>query len=144
MREEIVSAVNGFNNPIMEVIKEAKEIFGKDQRVSCLLSLGAGQSHIRSVSSTNYVKETAEDTETIAREVQRALGTLGVYFRFSVDYGADPEGSIKEDTFGIIAAHTAVYLESDNKVQRLNRFLTISGNTSNTTLNGLCKFHLIL
>jgi hypothetical protein len=144
MREEIISAVNGFNNPIMEVIKEAKAIFGKDRHVSCLLSLGAGQSSIRSVSSTNYVKKTAEDTETVAREVQRALGRLGIYFRFSVDHGADPEGSIKEDTLGIVAAHTAVYLESDNKVQRLNRFLTISGNTSNATLDAVCKFHLIL
>jgi hypothetical protein len=139
MREEIVSAVNGFNNPTLEVIKEAKDIFGKERRVSCLLSLGAGQAEVRSTASKDYTTKTAQDTETIARESQRRLGSLGIYFRFSVERGMDLECAIGEETFGAIATHTSVYLEGDDNAKRLDRFITISGSTNRVTLDHLCE-----
>jgi hypothetical protein len=139
LREEIVSAVNGFNNPTLEAIKEAKDIFGKERRVSCLLSLGAGQAEVRSTSSKDYTTKTAQDTETIARECQRRFGSLEIYFRFSVERGMDLECAIGEGTFGAIATHTSVYLEGDESAKRLDRFVTISSSTDRVTLDNLCE-----
>jgi len=137
MREEIISAVNGFNNPILEVIKEAKETLGVDRLVSSFLSLGAGQTQFRSVMSKDYVKKTAEDTEVIAREARRRFGRLYFYFRFSVDQGIDGQDAVGEATLGAIAAHTSVYLEADDNAQRLDTFLKISQSTSNITLSSI-------
>jgi hypothetical protein len=144
MREELVSAVNGFNNPTLETIKEAKDIFGKERRVSCLLSLGTGQADIRSTASKDFMTKTAQDTETIARESQRRFGSLGIYFRFSVERGMDSEGVIGEEALGAIAAHTSVYLEGDDSAKRLDRFVTISGSTNRTTLDTLCELYVPL
>ena len=139
MREEIVSAVNGFNNCTLEAIKEAKDIFGKERCVSCLLSLGSGQAEVRSTSSKDYTTKTAQDTETIARESQRRFGSLKIYFRFSVERGMDLECAIGEGTFGAIATHTSVYLEGEDNAKRLDSFVTISSSTDRVTLDDLCE-----
>ncbi|KIM26364.1 hypothetical protein M408DRAFT_50543, partial [Serendipita vermifera MAFF 305830] len=41
-QEEIISAVNGFNNPTLQAVQEAREIYGTGKAVSAFLSLGNG------------------------------------------------------------------------------------------------------
>ncbi|KIM27449.1 hypothetical protein M408DRAFT_48791, partial [Serendipita vermifera MAFF 305830] len=41
-KEEIISAVHGFNNPTPQAVQEARELYGTDRAVSALLSLGSG------------------------------------------------------------------------------------------------------
>ncbi|KIM27514.1 hypothetical protein M408DRAFT_48879, partial [Serendipita vermifera MAFF 305830] len=41
-QEEIISAVNGFNNPTLQAVQEARELYGANRAVSTLLSLGSG------------------------------------------------------------------------------------------------------
>lgn len=43
-RRKYTSAGMNHTNPIKDVLDEAEQIFGKDQRVACILSLGAGVS----------------------------------------------------------------------------------------------------
>ncbi|PVF99824.1 TPR-like protein [Serendipita vermifera] len=45
--EEIVSAVHGYNNPTLEAMKEALDVFGSSTYLSCLLSLGTGKVTIK-------------------------------------------------------------------------------------------------
>ncbi|KIM26368.1 hypothetical protein M408DRAFT_48117, partial [Serendipita vermifera MAFF 305830] len=41
-QEEIISAVNGFNNPTLQAVQEARELYGDNRALSALLSLGSG------------------------------------------------------------------------------------------------------
>ncbi|KIM26362.1 hypothetical protein M408DRAFT_313754, partial [Serendipita vermifera MAFF 305830] len=41
--EEIISAVNGFNNPTLQAVQEARELYGINRAVSAVLSLGSGK-----------------------------------------------------------------------------------------------------
>jgi hypothetical protein len=113
-REEgFISAVHGHNNPILEVMKEALNVFGPNAHLSCLLSLGTGKSIIKSSRSGDIgaggaagvfredfaaserdkainmttLEQLTTDGEGIAEEVSRRIGNLGVYFRFSVTRG---------------------------------------------------------
>ncbi|KAG8869837.1 hypothetical protein FRC20_000768 [Serendipita sp. 405] len=115
--EEAVSAVNGFNNPITEAIKEAKEIFGPKMKISCLLSLGSGKRRLATsftgdISNMHWAERSVRDSEVISDDAQRQLGHTGVYFRLSADFtlNADVEHVDKKRLFGSIAAYTGSYL----------------------------------
>jgi len=142
LQEELVSAASGFNNPALEVIKEAHQVFGSDASISCLMSLGAGRAAISAVgsdgnTSVKTLEQLAMDCENTADEVQRRLGRLGIYFRFSVDHGLDfdtPSSSI-----GKIAAHTAQYLLGDQVSSRLDACIVSAEQESRVTLEQLCR-----
>ncbi|PVF99825.1 hypothetical protein CPB86DRAFT_755916 [Serendipita vermifera] len=114
--EEIVSAVHGYNNPTLEVLKEALDVFGSNAYLSCLLSLGAGKGIIKSFGAgasgaggaagapredsletgknesnnpMSILEQLTTDGESIAEEAFRRIGNLGIYFRFSVSRGLD-------------------------------------------------------
>ncbi|CAG8642898.1 14138_t:CDS:2, partial [Acaulospora colombiana] len=116
LEEEIVSAVHGYNNPTLEVLKEALDVFGSNAYLSCLLSLGAGKGIIKSFGAgasgaggaagapredspetgknesnnpMSILEQLTTDGESIAEEASRRIGNLGVYFRFSVTRGLD-------------------------------------------------------
>src|SRR4051794_36133444 len=72
VKEELVSAVDGFNNPTLQAVKEARNAFGGDQKISCILSIGAGKSSSRSLSMDGRELATiiARDTEGIAEQLR--------------------------------------------------------------------------
>ncbi|KAG8825239.1 hypothetical protein FRC18_010349 [Serendipita sp. 400] len=115
--EKVISAVNGFNNPTMEVIKEVKDAFGADRAISCLLSLGSGRQRttIPFIGTNTYAKLTKHillSSEMTADDAQKRFGRTGVYFRLSVDFDLNEDGAQSdiEQLFGLISAHTASYL----------------------------------
>jgi len=87
LKEELVSAANGFYNPTLEVLKEAHQAFGPDATVSCLLSLASS-----GTPTAQDLGKLAVDCEKTADEVLRRIGRLGVYFRFSADHGLEFDG----------------------------------------------------
>jgi hypothetical protein len=135
-----VSADQGLSNPTREIIKAAYEAFGEEEYVACLLSLGAG--HLGVIRMTNGAgaeggieaadekdaalneisRRIAEDPEQVARQMDEAIGSTGLYFRFSVDQGmqlskkaAERRESMKhmgsrEGSLGVIMADTLTYL----------------------------------
>jgi hypothetical protein len=135
-----VSADQGLSNPTREVIKAAYQVFGEEEYVACLLSLGAGHLGVIRVSneasaedgteadgrnglaSNEVAKRIAEDPERVAREMDEEIGTAGLYFRFSVDQGmqlsrrvAERRKSMKQNGAGeglsdMIMADTLSYL----------------------------------
>jgi hypothetical protein len=119
--EEIVSAVHGYNNPTLEAMKEALDVFGSGAYLSCLLSLGTGKTTIKTygvgasgaggaagaagptreettsagksepINPISILEQLTTDGERTAEEVARRIGNLGVYYRFSVTRGLDAD-----------------------------------------------------
>lgn len=133
MKEELVSAVNGVNNPTFEAIREANEVFGGARQVSCLLSLGAGRLSTLTADTENMLEQMAQDTEATAREVQMCLEKLGIYFRFSVEHGLQSHGLPP----GVIVAHTAIYLHENPVSQKLDDCIEASKRINGIALDQL-------
>lgn len=142
VQEELVSATSGFNNPTLEVLKEVHQAFGPDATVSCLLSLGAGRAPIRSMmidvtAIPKALEQLAMDCEKTADEVERRIGRLGVYFRFSVDRGL--EFDTPSSPMGSITAHTGQYLLDVGVNKNLDSCIRSCEKESRVTLEQLCK-----
>jgi hypothetical protein len=92
-RKIYVAAGLGANNPVSDVITEAHDLFGGDSSVAFLLSLGTGHPGTipvppdGSVDIHRLMRDMMNDGEQRAQEVERRLGRVGIYFRFSVQQG---------------------------------------------------------
>jgi hypothetical protein len=143
MQEVLISAVNSVNNPTPKVVEEAHNAFGKDRRVSCLVSLGTGKPVIRSLSTGGLVPDqmVARETETTAEQSKRRYAGLGIYFRLSVERGLDFEGSSSEieGNAGKIISCTSGYLETHDASEILDRCMRSSQQASHVTLENLCQ-----
>lgn len=137
-----VSAVNGFANPIQQIIKEVYNVYGKEAGISCLLSLGSGYrgviSHRDEGTEIHISTQMAMDGDAVAEEVYRRLENLGVYHRLSVDHGLEGWNRFGVE-LGSIKSHVDAYLskkENNNKMERC-----IFASVANTAVNikQLCK-----
>jgi predicted acylesterase/phospholipase RssA len=144
MREELISAVDGYNNPTMQAIKEVYEAFGRDKRVCFLLSLGSGRSSLRSLSldRSSIAQDTVRDTESTADQLQRRYSCLKIYFRLSVDQNlecATGPGLVIQERLEVINAHTSAYLETHDASEALDRCIGCSHQARYVTTEHLCK-----
>jgi hypothetical protein len=135
MKEELVSAVNGFSNPTLEGITEAHEAFGGVRMISSILSLGAGSPE----ASATVVERVARETEITAESLQRRFGKLGIYFRFSVDHGTVHEHLPLESQFGALASYAENYFAGDIVNTSVDSYLQVSSQTSTISLERMCK-----
>ena len=143
LAEDLVSAAHGFNNPTLEVIKEAHQVFGPDGSVSLLMSLGTGRTAVHAIendgrTSVKTLEQLAMDCEHTADEVERRIGRLGIYYRFSVDHGL--EFDTPSNSMGRISAHTTQYLLGDYVNRRLDACIASAEKESSTTLEQLCMY----
>ena len=143
MQEELVSAVDGYNNPTPQAIEEAYRAFGKDQRVCFLLSLGTGRAAVRSLNADGGAlgQMIARDTESTAEQLKRRYARLHIYFRLSVDRNLDFHSALQaiEQRVGNISSLTSSFLETHDASDVLNRCLRSSYQASHITMEGLCK-----
>lgn len=137
IRESFVNAGVRCNNPTWEVIKEARNVFGDDRYIGCILSIGTGHSDTIGLSKTgrferllptkliNVLKQIAIDCENVAKELENHfLNAPNLYFRFNVQHGA---GAIWEEWEKVdeIKTHTFSYLEDrDGSVDAIVEALT--------------------
>ncbi|KIM29184.1 hypothetical protein M408DRAFT_22993 [Serendipita vermifera MAFF 305830] len=129
-RREYVGVGFGANNPVCEVIREAHSLFGGGSTVASLLSLGTGHSGIISWPSNGSdldiykaMRDTMNDCEQRALEMEERIGRVGIYSRFSVEQGmqngrpcqaADPEW---------ITTQTEIYLDEHQSCSKLDCFV---------------------
>lgn len=143
MREELVSAVDGFNNPAFQAVKEAYDIFGRDKRMACLLSLGAGKPLVRSTSidRQDLLQRTIRDTEIIVEQMRRRYAGLRIYFRLSVDRDLEFGNASApiEKRLARIVSHSSAYLETHDAFTALDRCVKSSRQASRVTTDHLCK-----
>jgi len=133
---EYIGAGLGANNPIREVITEAHLLFGGDSRISCILSLGIGNPGIIMLPlgggnlSLQTLHDMMDDCEQRAQEIDRQIGHLGVYFRFSVEQGMQnnqPDETIDPNW---VMAQTTAYLEDHTTNRKIGTFIQNSTSTS--------------
>ncbi|KAF8606254.1 FabD/lysophospholipase-like protein, partial [Ceratobasidium sp. AG-I] len=132
VRESFVDGGLGCNNPILQLLLEAKLIF-PGRYISSITSIGAGHTRtiqipkpspfqrVLPVNALIAAKDIATDCERIAQEVSRRFQNVScVYFRFNVDQGLQNVGLGEWERLGEVTAHTRAYLSLVETSQRLD------------------------
>lgn len=135
-REELVSAVYGFNNPTLEAVQELREIFGMDKAMSSFLSLGSGRRPPVSSNSSGLLQSKALDTDVIEQKCERDLKPSGIYHRFSPEHTIQSESPVIENKqLNSITSYTDVYLELVQTNRDLEIYLESSVYKSDSDLD---------
>lgn len=118
-KETLIGGNAGFNNPTKNALEEAKRVFGVEQRVSVVISLGSGQKPPQSLVNP-AIKELQESLGEMAlngggvdEELGRRFAKSSFYYRFSVNpaMGEITITDWDEDKLGAIVGHTKAYIE---------------------------------
>jgi hypothetical protein len=142
-----VAAGLGANNPVSDVITEAHELFGGDSSVAFILSLGTGHPGTIPVPADGHVdmhklmREMMNDCEQRAQEVERRLGRVGIYFRFSVQQGMQNVHGGHVTDLSWISSQTDAYLSDHRTSENINALLkTFNAPKKHVTLCQLGEF----
>ncbi len=148
------------NNPVREIMAEARAVFGGAARLGCLVSIGAGHTAVIGLPRRSDALErllpaglitalssAATDCEREAQSVARQFGDpVDRYFRFSVAHGAEGISLEEWKKLGEVTQHTEAYLkdiEATRSIDRLVKLLSESDRSfdegSQITLDNLCK-----
>ena len=142
-----VAAGLGANNPVSDVITEAHELFGGDSSVAFLLSLGTGHPGTIPVPPDGNVdihklmRDMMNDCEQRAQEVERRLGRVGIYFRFSVQQGMQNIHGGQATDPSWISSQTDAYLSDQRTSENIDALLqTFNAPKKHVTLGQLGEF----
>ena len=106
------------NNPIREVLKEARSKFGDEREASLILSLGSGRPAVLSLdwqapsldSLHDLLTRAVLDCENVAMGLPDQLLHCPAYLRLNVDQGMENIKVSDWDKLGPISEYTGVYL----------------------------------
>lgn len=114
---EYMSGELVLGNPARELIVEAHRVFGPEEGVACLLSLGCGHPGAIAVpevdSPTNWAtifEMLVTSSEQRARDLAIQMTSLNLYYRLSVTRGLEKAIKYNSSNAGNIFTHTEVYL----------------------------------
>jgi hypothetical protein len=150
-RKVYVAAGLGANNPVSDVITEAHELFGGDSSVAFLLSVGTGHPGMipapadGAVHIDKLMRDMMNDCEQRAQEVERRLGRVGIYFRFSVQQGMQNihGGQLADPSW--ISSQTDAYLLDQRTSESIDALLqTFGAPKKHVTLSQLGELSLRL
>ncbi|KIM23655.1 hypothetical protein M408DRAFT_252702 [Serendipita vermifera MAFF 305830] len=117
-RKEYAGVGLGASNPIREVISEASSLFGGTSTVETLLSVGTGhpgiivlKSNGGDVELNRVMQDIMTDCNQKAKEVEDQIGRAGIYFRFSVEHGMQPNYGSEVMNPAWIVTQTGSYLD---------------------------------
>jgi hypothetical protein len=146
-----VAAGLGASNPVSDLITEAHELFGGDSSLSFLLSIGAGHPGTipippdGSVDIHRLMRDMMNDCEQRAQEVERRLGRVGIYFRFSVQQGMQKIHGDQAMDPNWIASQTEAYLSDQRTSENIDALLqTFNAPNKPVTLSQLGEFALLV
>ena len=157
-KERFIDARIKCNNPVKEVMEEARLYFGDDRPVGVLVSIGTGQPGTIGLRKPNWfqkivptqlidaVVKIATSCENTADEMESHFKDHPeFYFRYSVTHGAEGISLEEWKKMGDLKAHTIAYLQGpkvaesiDSLVKRL-RNKTIHLSDHLLTLSAICK-----
>ena len=139
----------GANNPTRELLKEASSIFGKERRVTQIISIGTGLPHILSLETSKeagflrLVKELAADCETVAQELHTRLYNVQAYLRLNVDRGMENISMEDWSVLGDIESHAGAYIAVASVSESLDSSLrNLRGKVGVVTLGQLSPYFL--
>ncbi|KIM24403.1 hypothetical protein M408DRAFT_27066 [Serendipita vermifera MAFF 305830] len=117
-QQSFVGNVIGANNPTRLLLEEASKLYGKDRRVTQIISLGGGLPRVLSVNSSDeedvdkLLKDIMADCEVVANELSTRLFNIDAYLRVNVSRGMETVKIQEWYDLGVIEAHTASHLAS--------------------------------
>ncbi|KAJ6443016.1 COM1 regulatory protein [Purpureocillium lavendulum] len=121
-KETFVDGGLGYNNPVEQVLEEARRIF-PGRKVACVVSIGTGTTRIiefpdspkrNAYKVIKALKKMATESETTAEKMNRRFAaTKGIYFRFNVDRGLEGVGLEEWEYLSAVRTHTTEYLRQD-------------------------------
>jgi hypothetical protein len=123
---QCISAITGCANPTTELLDEAQATFGNDTLVATILTIGAGKID-RAGKATAYINDkhiemarnAVANTEATHQNLQRRLNSLGMYFRFDVEFGSSSQTNPRA-----IKGFTSKYIEGGSVDSELNAVLS--------------------
>lgn len=126
-----IDAAIGYNNPTPEVESEAREIWGDDVKIHCLISIGTGKPHIKPFGG--QLAEVAATLVRIATETEHTAdgfprshpGLRDQYFRFNVPKGLEEVGINEHEKMSRISTVTVDYLNELNTRTEVEKCLTL-------------------
>jgi hypothetical protein len=153
-KEEFIDGGVRCNNPANQVLEEARNIFGDNRIVGCLISIGTGHrgtiglakpdsfQKILPVKLIGILKSIATDCESTAH----ALGLRyrefpDFYFRFNVVHGTEGISLEEWKKMGDIEAHTKAYMEDVGVSASIDTVVKILCKSVSTgfTLGNICQ-----
>jgi len=138
-------------NPVNEVMAAAHDAFGKETKIACLISIGAGRDGIVSVPTRPTGSDEAEflrrvllDGERIAQAYRSRMKNVRPYNRFSVEQGFQGDNTTTWSDGQIITTYTQNYLQDRTITKSVERCVgLLRSRVGLATLEQLCK-HLII
>jgi predicted acylesterase/phospholipase RssA len=128
-QQSFIGGALGYYNPTRELLKEARTVYGDEQRIALVLSLGSGLPPTLSLDSAtllsagieDLVKYIATDCERVARELSNQLVEVDAYIRLNVTRGLEDIVFNDWSHMGLIEDHTKTYLETASVAQTIAR-----------------------
>jgi predicted acylesterase/phospholipase RssA len=127
-KEEFIDGALGCNNPVNQVLDEARVIFGNDRPVRCLVSIGTGHpgkiglakpdgfQKILPIDLIHVLKQIATDCEGTATQLKTRFENIEkFYFRFNVAHGAEGISLEEWKKMGELTEHTKAYMARKSK-----------------------------
>ncbi|MCJ1378657.1 hypothetical protein MMC17_001756 [Xylographa soralifera] len=124
LQEEFIDGVLRCNNPTQEILEEARQVFGRERAIGCVVSIGTGHTGVMSLAkpsalqnifSTKLIEvlaKIATDCESTATNMAtRFENQDDMYFRFSVTHGAGLIAPEEWKRMGEVQTHTKAYLQ---------------------------------
>ena len=147
--QKYVSGAVVLPNPVNEVMAAAHDAFGKETKIACLISIGAGRDGIASVPTRPTGSDEAEilrrvllDGERIAHAFRSRMKNVQLYNRFSGEQGDNTT------TWGdgqTITTYTQNYLQDRTVNKSIERCVgLLKSRVGLATLEQLCKHSFIL
>ena len=153
-KEEFIDAGLGCNNPTSQVLEEARNIFGNDRTVRCLISVGTGHpgtiglarpdafQKILPTKLIGVLKKIATDCEDTANGLSARFKDLEkFYFRFNVIHGAEGISLEEWQRMGELTEHTKAYMADVSVSKAIDEVVDILCRPRHTawTIGSICQ-----
>ncbi|KAG5651484.1 hypothetical protein H0H81_008484, partial [Sphagnurus paluster] len=153
LKEAFVDAGLGCNNPVRLVLGEAHSVYGKERRVACIVSIGAGHPNViglhkpgafQKILPTGLIKVLkgiADDCEKRSEEFEKSYrdDNATTYFRFNVQQGLQKVSLAEWDKLGEVKTHTLKYTgetQVGKNINQLREILTAGPVLERRTMEG--------
>ena len=152
-KEEFIDGGLKCNNPANQVLEEARDIFGYDKLVRCLVSIGTGHpgtiglakpDAFQKVLPTKLIgvlRKIATECEDTANGLSARFKDLEkFYFRFNVAHGAEGISLEEWGKMGELTEHTKAYIADVSVSKAMDEVVDILCNSRNigVTLRSIC------
>jgi predicted acylesterase/phospholipase RssA len=153
-KEEFIDGGLGCNNPATQVLEEARNVFGNNRSIRCLISIGTGHpgtiglakpdafQKVLPTKLIDVLKKIATGCEETANGLSARFKDLEkFYFRFNVAHGAEGISLEEWDKIGKLTEHTKAYMADVSVSKAIDEVVDMLCNPGQVgaTLGSVCQ-----